>query len=277
MAAKKKAQTTDYDEVKNLITPVHSLERYMSALIYGRSGTGKTVFAGTFPKPLLLLDIKEKGTDSIANVEGVDVIAITSWEQIEQVYWYIKSGKSGYKTVVLDGGSQMQDLGMSHVKDDPTAPMSKRLWGELSGLLKTWMFNYRDLMEDGIHVVFIAHERSNDGESIEDQIDPTIGPRFMPSLAGALCGGVSFIGNTFIREKFIGKGDERVRQVEYGMRVGPHAFYTTKIRKPPESDAVDVIINPTFEKVMAASRGESVAPKRSIKRRKENAEASQAE
>ena len=32
--------------------------------LYGRPGTGKTTIACTAPKPMLLVDIKDKGTDS---------------------------------------------------------------------------------------------------------------------------------------------------------------------------------------------------------------------
>ena len=51
-------------------TPVEHLPSVLAVLLYGRSGTGKTTIAASFPTPLLLLDIREKGTDSVANVKG---------------------------------------------------------------------------------------------------------------------------------------------------------------------------------------------------------------
>jgi hypothetical protein len=248
------------------ITPVHETEKIMSALIYGRAGTGKTVFACTWPKPLLLIDIREKGFDSVSHIPGVHLAKVQEWQEIEDIYWHIESGKSIYKSVVLDQVSQMQDVLMAHICQqnnlDPTDLIPRKIWGEVSGTMKTWVNNYRDLVDKGMHVCMVAHERSTDGgDAIEDQIDPSIGPRVMPSVASHLNGAVSVIGNTFIREHFIGEGKEKVRRVDYSMRIGPHSYYITKVRRPVGSDTPDVVVNPTFDKIMAVSRGEAPTKK----------------
>ncbi|MCO5760310.1 MAG: ATP-binding protein [Chromatiaceae bacterium] len=234
----------------------------MSALVYGRSGTGKTAFAATFPKPLLLVDIRERGTDTIANVLDVDVVQVNTWDELEELYWQLKNGYlPKYRTVVLDQITQLQDLGKSKIRDDGAKdddePMSKRDWGNLSGLMQTWLMNFRDLTDQGLNIVFVAHERTLDIESMEDQIDPSIGPRLMPSVGAALCGAVSAIGNTFIREEFI--GPEKTRRVEYCLRIGPHAYYTTKVRHPVEAETPEYLVNPSYEKLDRAIRGEDVS------------------
>ena len=256
------------------IAPVHERSVYLAALVYGRSGTGKTVFASSFPKPLLLLDIREKGTDSISKVEGVDMVAIEKWEELEEIYWFLEGSKSKYKSVVLDQVSQMQALAMEKVRRDenlePGDLMNRKLWGSISGMMQQWIFAYRDLIDKNFHVCMIAHERANEtNDEIEDQIDPSIGPRVMPSVASALNGAVNIIGNTFIREKFLGEvGKEKTRVVEYGMRIGPHAYYTTKVRRPIEFETPDVLVNPTFDKLMSITRGE-VSVKRKVLKAKE--------
>ena len=62
-----------------------------SFLFYGRSGTGKTTLAGTFPTPILILDIGDKGTDSISDIEDCYVWEITEWDDIEIAYYYLKA------------------------------------------------------------------------------------------------------------------------------------------------------------------------------------------
>jgi phage nucleotide-binding protein len=271
MAVRRVSNPTKFDAIKAKISPVHEQPAQFSTLIYGRSGTGKTAVSSTFPKPMLLLDIREKGTDTIAKVPGIDVISIEEWGEIEQVYWYLKSNESKYKTVSLDQISQMQDIAMAEVKGgaskEETDVLSRRDWGQISGLMKTWLYNYRDLTNAGLYVVFIAHERTNSAdEGVEDQIDPSIGARLMPSLASAVNGAVSVIGNTFIREEYSGQGKDKERTVKYCMRIGPHAYYTTKIRRPVDFEAPEFIVNPTFEKITSIIRGERPEPKRKIRK-----------
>jgi phage nucleotide-binding protein len=250
--------------ISKRILAVKALPKTLAMLVYGRSGTGKTTFASSFPKPALLIDVREKGTDSIANVDGVDVIQLESWQDLEDIYWYISNEKK-YKTVIIDQISSLQDMAMEKAMEDESKDaMSMRLWGTVSGLMKTWLMNYRDLIDQGINVCFIAHDRlSKEGDGDEDQIEPLMGPRLMPSVAGLICGAVKVIGSTYIRENFL---EDQVRQVEYRMRLGPHAYYVTKLRNPLGSETPESILNPTFEKIVHLMSGApKPAPKRLVK------------
>lgn len=263
--------TTEAPAIEDRFRPIHELQPSLSMLVYGRSGTGKTAFGSTFPKPMLLLDVRDRGTDTIANIEGIDYMSVESWDDLEQVYWYLQRGASKYKSVVIDQISQLQDVAMSKVRQDEGLTehdvISKRAWGQISGLLKTWLFNYRDLTDLGLHVLFIAHERTNDAEETDgEMINPNVGARLMPSVASAVNGAVNVIGCTFIREVY-DEEDLNKKEIQYCMRIGPHALYTTKIRQPVGAKTPDVLVNPTFDKIMALSRGQELT-KRVIKRSK---------
>ena len=243
--------TTEVTGIAARIKPVKSLPKVLSMLLYGRSGTGKTTFAGTWPKPALVIDINEKGTDSISNVEGVDVIQVTTWAELEEVFWYVQSSGK-YKSVILDQVSSMQDLACnSAMEEEGKDQMSQRLWGVAGGLMKTWLLNYRDLTDLGINVLFIAHDRATKGggdEADDDQIDPSIGPRLMPSVAGLLNGAVKVIANSFVREVFL---EDKVRRVEFCQRVGPHAYFITKMRNPPGTTIPDSISDATYDRIVS--------------------------
>ena len=139
--------------------------------------------------------------------------------------------------------------------------MSQRLWGVVSGLMKIWLLNYRDLVDKSINVIFLAHDRTNKGEGNEDDdtIDPQVGARLMPSVSGFLNGAVKAIGNTFVREVFL---EDKSRKVEYCMRIGPHAYYTTKLRNPMGTDCPESIVDPTFDKLMSLMIQGEVKPVR---------------
>lgn len=263
-------------DISDEIMPLSEMPDYSSILLYGEAGTGKTALSGTFPKSMLVLDIKEKGTKTIRKTPGIQGILIKEWEKLEDVYWYLKEGKGNgrFKTVSLDQITALQDLAIDKVRRDRNMkehePMSQRLWGQASGLLKTWLGNFRDLQDDNMYMLFIAHQRTFGGGDEEDdnRIDPTIGARLMPSVTSYLNGAVSTIGHTFIRERFVGKGKDRIRKVEYCLRVGPHAMYHSKIRRPVEAGLLpDVIVNPTFEKIERVSRGEELSTKPKMRKK----------
>lgn len=245
------------------ITPVKSLPKVLSMLVYGRSGTGKTTFAGSFPTPALLIDVREKGTDSIANLDGVDVVQVEHWTDLEEIFWYLKKEKK-YKSVIIDQVSSMQDMAMVHaMAEEGKDVMSQRLWGVVSGLMKTWLLNYRDLVDEGINVLFIAHDRTNkgDGEAEDDTIDPQVGARLMPSVAGMLNGATKVIAQTFVKETWL---EDKSRKVEYCLRVGPHAYYTTKIRNPVGTTVPEYIVDATYDKIMSLMANGEVKPVRKV-------------
>lgn len=265
------------DDIGSRIRRVADIPDYSSTLLYGEGGTGKTALSGTWPKPMLILDITEHGTRTLKRTPGVDVIQLSSWEDIEEIYWWLYDGpgRKKYKTISLDQISQMQDIAINTVRaaknmkaNDKT---SYKFWGEVSGMMKTWLQNFRNLQEQGMYVVFVAHQRTfgGEGEEEDNQIDPSVGARLMPSVSSFLNGAVSTIGNTFIRERYIGKGKDRKRKVDYCLRVGPHAVYRSKIRRPPDAGLLpDIIVSPTFEKLEKVSRGESLESKPTTVKRK---------
>lgn len=275
MATKKviEKSTEENDDLE--IRPVGDIPRFAAMAIYGRAGSGKTSFAATFPKPLILLDIRERGTESIANIDGIDVAHIKRWDQFESIFWKLKNRKPGfekYKSIVIDHLSAAQALGMEGIrKQENMAPdemFTKRNWGSLSGKMQTWIENYRNLWDNDFHLCFIAHERATTGEEgLEDQIDPSVGPRLMPSAASYLNGAVSTIGRTFIREieeeVKVGAKTKTVTRVQFCMRIAPHSIYAAKLRRPVSSEVPlpDIIVNPTFEKIQQLSRGESIKRK----------------
>lgn len=274
----KEDSSSRFKDLKDRIKPVHELPLVISALFYGRSGSGKNTLSATFPKPALLIDIREFGTDSIYDVEGIDVFSVTDWDDIEELYWMLKKEKQ-YKTIIIDQVTTLQDMCQRAVMaEEEKTQMSLRLFGEISGRMKTWILNYRDLVQEGINVVFLAHDRTfGSDESEEDsQIDPTVGPRLMPSIASMVCGAVKIVGCTFIQEK-LGERDpatkERKRIVKYCLRLGAHGTYTTKLRTSKSNPVPRVMANPTYDKLVAIMRGKgepeketSTAVKSRIKR-----------
>ena len=264
------AQKSRVGGIESHIQAVGDITEYFNALFYGRSGTGKTTILGSAPKPLLVLDIKEKGVKSIRRQEGAFVVPIETWSDFEEIYWYLKRNPEAYKTVGIDTTSMLQKLAVLEVTKGKGA-ISQRGWGNIATLMQTWIVNFRDLP---MHTIFTAQERisrGNDENELEevdseesDMILPEIGPAVIPSVAGALNAAVDIIGQTFIRDHIIPakkEGGKARHLTEYCLRIGPHAQYVTKFRRDQSGlDVVDltpkVLANPTFDQLYQLSIGE---------------------
>jgi hypothetical protein len=170
--------------------PISEVKRNSSAALYGRSGTGKTTLAASWPKPILYLNIRDNGEESISDVEGIDVVDIESSEDLlEQILWLHKKAskdKLVYKTIVLDTMSQLQTLLVEEMGATKKIPKGKRAgdfgvltrqdWGKISGDLIKAVMDIRGLP---VNSVFIAQERVFNGGDEEDdgvdQLAPEVG------------------------------------------------------------------------------------------------------
>lgn len=270
LGAKKKAPkpTSILDKIK----PVTELKTNLVMMVYGRSGTGKTHFGSTFPKPILFIDTNERGTETIALEEDIDVVRVTEWAEMDELYWALfdKTTEVQYASVVVDQVSNLQDIGMAEVlrksRKGRDETFTQRNWGQLSGMLKQFISDFRDL-SDNYNLLLIAHERVNEGgDDDEEAIEPSIGARVMPSVSAFLDGAVDSIGSTFIKERWETEDKEEVRHVDYCMRIGPHAFYSTKIRRPVSAGPIpELIVNPTYKKIKDLVTGKQ-KPRRKVRR-----------
>lgn len=255
--------------------PVSEIKRNSSAAIYGRSGTGKTTLAASWPKPILYLNIRDNGEESISDIDDLDVVDIdTSEELLEQILWLHKKAskdKLVYKTVILDTMSQLQRILVDELGARKHIPKGKKAgdfgvftkqdWGQISGdLIKVIM----DIRALPVHSVFIAQERvfnlPDEETDYDEQLAPEVGTKLMPSVNKDLCASVNIVGHTFIRLHIKKKKDDRgktktITKKQFCLRLGPHELYTTKIRKPKGIEAPDFIVDPTFRKIMDIVKG----------------------
>jgi hypothetical protein len=208
---------------------------------------------------------------------------------------HISSKPSGqslkYQTVVLDTAGGLQDMVLREVLGLDTLPISSswgmadvRTWGVINNQFQERMNSILSLADSHkIHTVIIAHERSFNSEGGgSDVILPSVGASLTPGNAAWLNGACDYICQTYIkgREEVTvskveiptpvlknGKMETEIRieevvnrtlvpgKVDYCLRVGPHPVYQTGFRLPEGFTLPDVIINPTYEKIMDVIEG----------------------
>lgn len=262
------------------IAPLEQDDRGIKILIYGVTATGKTTLWSTFPGPILAViasgGIHPGELRSIctpANRDRIFQVALHTSHEMGELCQLLGDPKTNpYATVVLDHVSGFEDLVLRDVLGLQDVPV-QRSWGlatreqyGTTGIRCREVF--RSMLNLPCNVVFVGQERvSGDEAESSDVIAPHVGVALMPKLAGWLNPAVDYIGETFIRPKVVtttqriaGKDvttTQRVPgQVEYCLRTGPHAVYTTKFRKPKDRELPEAIVDPDYDKILAIIRGE---------------------
>lgn len=200
----------------------------------------------------------------------MEVRDVQEWDDFEMSYWWLKANPDSYKTLIIDTMSQLQQVAISKIladkqKDDSRAgdwgTMTKREWGDVAALMKTWILNLRDLP---MNVVFIAQDRvfnMGEDEDTEGMLDPEVGPALSPSVMKHLNAAVHVIGNTFIRRRTFVVRDEKTKKkkekakTEFCLRIGPNPVYITKVRKPKLVVPPSILVNPSYQAIINLIKG----------------------
>ncbi len=184
-------------------------DQYIKAVVYGASGSGKTTFAVTAPKPIFASS--EKGLMSIRQYKPA-YAEINSLKDLQDMLGYLQTPWHGYETVVIDSITEINDIIKSEIEKRNKRNMQLADWGELSKQIKVIFRGFRDLP---MHVIFIAQETT---EKDEDKIT-----KILPSLNGKAATEIAYYMDT-VAYAYIDKAG--VRKVI----TAPHNLYLTKDR-----------------------------------------------
>lgn len=244
--AKQVSHTKAVESIGKRIRPVDEISPHAKVLVYGRNKNGKTKFAATAPK-VLIIDIDEEGTRSAVG-SGAQVVEVSTFDEVAHVYWYLKAGNHGYKSVAIDTITALQNAALRKVLGeaedrDPTREPStpdRRTWGRANQLVKGLLLDFRNLP---MNVVFLAQERViNDEESDEAALHTVDLPAGSRAVA---LGCVGIIGRIYLREAKV-KGKKNP-QWEARMLVGSHEEYDTGNRV---STLPRIIRNPNMKNII---------------------------
>lgn len=250
--------------------------------------SGKTELWGTFPGPILVAICsggKKPGElrtlDTPANRKGrIKEVAL---EHSQELVTLAQGAVAhGFKTVVLDHVTGFQDLVLGEIIGRPVP--EQKSWGiaqqqDYAQCALQCKEKLRHMLDLDINVVLIGQERENDKPEQSELIQPSVGVATTPSLAGWLNTAVDYIAHTFIRDAYetketrIGegkaakvmqqrvakKGPDGMQAVEYCLRTAPSSVYMTKFRTPKGTGDKGIIVDPSYDKIMAAIRGESAS------------------
>ena len=127
----------------------------VKVLIYGNSGVGKTTQLGTLEGKTLILSA-ESGL-LVLKDKDMDVLDISSIDELAEAYVALKEGELKYDNVALDSLSEIGDILIQELEQDdyygdPSNTFPK--WGEYTKRMLKMVKMFRDLK--GINVIFLA-------------------------------------------------------------------------------------------------------------------------
>lgn len=255
--------TKDYSSVAaRIIRPADRTE-LPRILVYGRNKKGKTTFsASADPDHTLILD-PEKGTKEMKK-RNPHVLPIAEWEETEEAWGFLRSGKHDYRWVSVDGLTKFNQMALKFVMKQAELKDLDRQPGQIrrqdygaSGTMMREMINKFDALPMG--VVFTAQERMvalDSGDNDDDDETTYFVPDLPASVRGAVNSVVDVIGRIYTVKATVNGKEVMQRR----LHIAPHERYDTGYRSdfsPPE-----MLKNPTIPRLIAAMRGETTATKK---------------
>lgn len=217
-------------------------------VLYGKSGSGKTKIAGTFPKPMLYAKIGDDGSNTIARVPGIQGVQLESPQDLKDLAQELLKDKK-YVTFVADTFS----LFVQEWKDQNVIKKKKRMtqqaWGDLGTDTEEIVKLMHRLARKKI-VVLTCHEAIDSVEGMEDEITPDVRPSVSKGVRTYLEGMANYGIHTTKILKEITKGNVTKEVVKYAADIGPNPYYWTKLQVDPSIKVPKRIINPSYDKFM---------------------------
>lgn len=217
-------------------------------MVYGQGGVGKTTFAASFPKPLLL-DFENGAKYFGERGIEVDVAVFKSWPTLDEKR-QLRDSVTNYETIIVDPIGEAMDKLME--SDTISGNKNRQANGDLTmagwGSVKKEMRNFIKFLRDtGKNVVLVAHvdERTDDDQIVRR-------PMIATKLSQELVNMVDVVGYMQIIQS--GGEEKRViamdasdakyiskdRTGKFGKYVKPEYAYIKKLLNTPTENSAAV-------------------------------------
>lgn len=232
-------------------------------VVYGKSNTGKTTLAATFPKPLLYVKIKDDGVNSISDIEGIESIEAKTVNDIFVISKECKDADK-YNTVLFDTFSFITEMWKEEqlsikesVKGNKLSVerMSQPVWGDLQTVTNAIINNLARASANR-WIIVTGHQTVEVLDGLEDELTPdgriSINKGSRNHLEGLANLGLH---TTRIKKESTTADGSTLMKVKYAVDIGPNVTYWTKVQTNKNVKIPKRIINPTFDKIMEVLGG----------------------
>ena len=186
----------------------NKIDRGISFIIYGNPGVGKTTLATTLPPDETLIINSEAGLGPLLG-KGHVVFNLLQFVEdgefekvVEEMYKKLRTEEHPFNYVVLDNLSEMENqmlLSITRRRGKETPSIKE--YGDVAFKMKEWVHLWRDLVYQGITVVFNAWEFPIELKNFDGNVITQVLPKVSKSYAPNICGLVDVVGHVEVHEK----------------------------------------------------------------------------
>lgn len=230
--------------------PLNEMKKSSLWLLYGRSASGKTTLAATFPKPIAYLAIGDEGYGSISDVEDITYYKPKSSAEVMD---YIREllQDNTFKTVVVDTFSLFVNEWTLELinsgKAGRAGGLSQNDWGDLGTNVNNLIRMLKQLAMKK-NVVLTAHEVNDSFAGDDAELLPEIRPNFNKSSRPYMEGMANYGIHCVVLQK---ENSDGKLITKHAAHLAPHPYYWVKFQKPASVKLPKTMIDPTYDKIIA--------------------------
>ena len=220
---------------------------------WGKSGTGKTKFVSSLPKPLLYIRVGDDGSNTIANVDGIKAIHAETLEQLKEIGNELIKDKK-FISVAVDTFSMITNVWIDQNITQKKKKMTQQAWGDLKVETEELIKIFHEVA--ATHIVALTCHESNDSiEGMEDEIIPDFRPNTTKGARTYLEGMANYGIHMAKMKKTVIKDGVEKEVVRYVGHLGANSYYWTKLQIDPDIKVPESVVNPTYDKIMKIING----------------------
>ena len=253
-------------QLLDLVKPISTAVHNKLTVILGKPGSAKTTASGTYPKPILYVQVgKDGGSEVLKNYSDEEIKIFDLETMIEEKGHLGKklmillkeleeNGTGPYKTVIIDAYSSIEE----NIVDYLEKSKGKRLSLDERGSIGAFMLNLRDKLVDlsrkEVEYVLISHvktKKNTDTTTGEElmQLIPKMSENNGNNLLERASNVMYAVRRTVI-------DDANKPGVKFLMYIGAHPNIDTKIRTAGKNVAVGTYIEEfTYDKLQQILNG----------------------
>lgn len=226
----------------DLVKPISQEPHNRLTVVIGKPGSGKTTFAGTFPKPMLYVAIDTDGGGEVLkgySDDDIKVLHITSdvpgtkdakhvQVKLMELVKELKTTAHPYKTIVIDAYSSIEEGVVNYLEKVKQKKLNLEERGQIAGLMINLRNELVDIARSDIEVVAVCHVKDKEcTDNTTGEKSIMIIPKMSYNNGNLLLERASAV--IYCARKTI-INDDNSRRVAFLSYIGAHPNMDTKLR-----------------------------------------------